>query len=804
MEGHEAHDFLAAPGWSLILGNAGKAFIIFGVLFFLLCAVLPMMKREKVATTCFVLGSLSLFAAFASLVTLFVTDQFQFQYISSHSWRDLDLKYKIAAVWSGQQGSFLLWACTSALFGLLALRSTGPLKRWFTTTFSVFLACLCGILAYETPFNILADAPLNGVVRVPTNGAGLTASLQNYWVVIHPPTIFLGFGSLSVMFAFAVAAMMAGKPTDWAARVRPWSLISLAVLGLGLCMGGFWAYETQGWGGFWAWDPVENVSFVPWIFTAALVHGIIVQTTRKRWNGTNLLMAGLPFLLFVYGTFLTRSGFLSKFSNHSFAEMNRVALWILLGLLVAAIIAFMTLWITKGRRIGKEADVPPQSLGFNREAAYQTGVMLLCGLAATIAIGMSIPFFMGLMNHEGKVVEEPLYHNVVVWFFIPIMLLVAAGPFLSWKKNRSVDFWNRFFTILGATLFISGIAVLGFKFSDWGQHADTSQLIDFPLGIRVNRFYWVICLLLVCTLAAVSNIWRIIETFKKSKMGIGGFVAHIGLAMALAGLILSRGLERKVSMNVMQGSPAQGLGYLITYKSMTSTPDGDRDNKVLFDVTSMTDQRQTTFEARPGFFLVPGQDGKPGEFTWPHIEHTLTHDVYLSLGPPQFTLWEDPIMIKPGETHVEKFEGDPSEGPSLSITYEKFVMHGEPGQPGTRFGAKLKIVENGKTYYCEPTLSTSLEPDLVRATDNFYATFSQINAADKSIALQLPFTRILYPIELFYKPMTILVWLGTAILTLGGLLSALYRRRRPTIEEPASVVPPVHVEEDEHAPVATA
>src|ERR1044072_687528 len=463
-------------------------------------------RREKLGRLAFVLGCSTIAGAFASLATLFVTDQFHFEYVANHSWRSIPFAYKVAAVWAGQQGSFLLWALTSAIFGVLVLRKTGAFQRWFVIVYSIFLASLCGILAYETPFHLIKDFFVQGIQYAPPDGGGLNPSPQNYWVITHPPTIFMGFGSLAVPFALAVAALLNRDAKSWVPIVRPWALISLSILGLGLVMGGLWAYETQGWGGFWAWDPVENVSFVPWLFTVAFVHGLIVQSTRSRWHGTTLLMGGLPFLTFVYGTFLTRSGFLSKFSVHSFAEMNRSALWILLGLLVALSAGFVGVWVTLGRKLGKANDKPQQQDGFNRETGDRFGVILLTGLATAIGLGMSVPFFVGLGGGNGKVVEEPLYHSVVVWFFAPIMLLIGLVPFLSWRKQqqtrgagevRAVPAYIRLLNVFGITIGVLGLTMMALKFpfmTDWSIHAHELPPIDFPFGVHVPRFSWAIFL----------------------------------------------------------------------------------------------------------------------------------------------------------------------------------------------------------------------------------------------------------------------------------------------------------------------
>ncbi len=343
-------------------GQAGSLFVFAGIVFFAIAILSALLqgrfpKLARLGTPTLWLGSISIFGAMACLMTLFIKNQFQYEYVFARADIHTDLKYKIAGVWSGQQGSFLLWACCSALFGLLALKGTGVYKRWYTLVFAVFLGSLCGILAYETPFHPIHEVMRDGKIFVPPTGQGMTPSLQNYWVVIHPPTIFLGFGALAVLFAYSIAGMLSGNLKDWVAYVRPWSMLALTLLGIGLVMGGLWAYETLGWGGFWMWDPVENTSFVPWIFLAAFVHGMIVQTNKGRWHGANLWFAALPFLTFCYGTFLTRSGYLTKVSVHSFAEMDKSALKILIAFLVVAIGSFIGTYLWKGRKAAKAADL---------------------------------------------------------------------------------------------------------------------------------------------------------------------------------------------------------------------------------------------------------------------------------------------------------------------------------------------------------------------------------------------------------------------------------------------------------------
>lgn len=774
-----------APSWSLAVGQAGKyaiwaaiAFFVLSLLGYALSAKKPALS--KVATASFWLGSVGLATAFGCLITLFVKNQFQFEYVFARADVHTDLKYKVAGVWSGQQGSFLLWGVCSALFGVLALPGTGPYRRWFGATFAVFLGSIAGILAYESPFTLIPQVVEASHVHMPATGNGMTPSLQNYWIVIHPPTIFLGFGALTIMFAYAVAAMISGDIKGWAQRVRPWSLVSLGILALGICMGGFWAYETLGWGGFWMWDPVENASFVPWLLLAAFVHGIIVQVTRSRWHGTNLWLGALPFLAFLYGTFLTRSGSLGDTSVHSFANMDRAALNILKGVMGVCFFGFLGLYLFRGRKLVAEANKPLEGVGkLHREGLYGAGASFLSLFGIVLAIGMSWPMFMAIANKSVARIEEPAYHMVVVWFFIPLILLMAIAPFVSWRGNTK-NLPDRLIILLSVALFVTGLTALGLKIPSWGTGSLGGATVAMPFGGKAPAVYWVIFLLVLCALAAVGNLWRLIETMKRSRSSAGAFLSHFGLATLLAGLIVSRGLEQKEEVMINGTKPASALGYTMVVKELTGSSLQDRDSKLVMDVTAPDGSK---FEARPGLFYNRNMNsGQDEPFTWPHVERGLGHDVYLALHAPIMYAWEgDGQWFKVGEKQTLN---------GITVQYDKMSMTGEPGSPSAKFFAHLKVTIDGQTYEAAPSLSGELIPDMPFVGPDLRVAMLSMDAKDKSARLQMIFSQPLYPVTMFTKPLTGLVWGGTGILFLGGLLSAWARRRPRTVD----------VEEEEPTP----
>jgi len=763
----------AASSASLFAGTLGKysiwiAFALFAGL--TVFAFLPEnLTLRRLRNVSFVGGTLAIATAFGVLTWLFVNNQFQYGYVFNHGDTTTSLEYKVAGVWTAQEGSFLLWALTSAVFGALTLRSVGEYHKFYTGIYGSVLAILMAILINETPFNLLDNVTQNGIVYVPPRGDGMTPALQNYWVVIHPPIIFVGFGSLTVPFALAFAAMIMGKVDDWVKYVRPWSLAGLSILGLGISLGGLWAYETQGWGGFWAWDPVENVSLVPWLVLAAFIHGVIVQAATTRWIPSNLLLGGLPFLLFVYGTFLTRSGLLDNVSNHSFASMDEKARGILKGGLITLTAAFSLLWVFRGTRL-KSANPRPANAGkgISREDAYTTGTVLLSLLAFVVSLGMSWPVIKAATSSGTQQrVEEALYHQVTVWMYLPLMVLMGTAPFLKWKSESLKTVLQRLYVITCVTLGLLGVGLILIKNPTFGVGLDPAATVAGPNNSKLPLIPVMLALMFVTMFVAVTNLVRAVEVGRKSKLGTGGFITHFGLAVLLGGLILSRGFEREERIFVREGSPSQAMGYEISFNRLDMKDSFDRDGRVVFDVKAPTGEK---FEAKPSLYYYE-QNGEIKANVWPWIRTTASHDLYLAMREPEINVWAKPLEVKPGESKTES---------NITVKYNEFTSNGKQG-PGAKFGAKLAITYQDKTYNVEPYLEIGdqgMVPSLTRVSDDFIVSLTRFDAGSRTAFINLMFSPPIYPIQVFYKPLTSLIWVGTGIFTIGGFISAIYRRAR--------------------------
>ncbi|MBS1714658.1 MAG: cytochrome c biogenesis protein CcsA [Armatimonadetes bacterium] len=800
---------MAAPPWSLALGQFGSASVVVALVLQVASLVLWLFvpkapKLEAWARLSFTLGCVAFFGALASVVTLFVNDQFQYKYVFDHGSKETPLKYKIAGTWSGQEGSILLWGSASALFGLLTAGRTGADRRWYSVVYAAFLACVAAILAFESPFDLNL---VGGKAVVPATGVGLNPTLMNYWMVIHPPVIFCGFGSLTVLFAWSVAAMVRKDMTSWLPAVRPWALVSTAVLGVGLAMGGFWAYETLGWGGFWMWDPVENTSFVPWVGVAAFLHGIMVQTSRQKWFFTNAVLAGLPFPLFCYGTFLTRSGFLGDTSVHSFAEMDSKALWILITLVVVGTTGFLTLWGVRATQLKASLPAPKDMKPFpvNRESLIGIGVWLLVGFGIVTAIGMSVPFFQTIAGQKPKVVEEQLYNTVLSFFFLPLTVMMAVGPFLTWRGASVRDVVGKIVNVFSISLMLTGFCLIWVNFAGrqfFGidlpgvpvdQNATTMLLTKFP----VSRTAWTMVLTFFCLFGVVGAVWKAAETGKRSFTTFAGMLTHVGVGLAILGLIFSRGFEQKVdAFLITTSAPADALGYKLTAEP-SKTNFVDPNNKVKVKAVGP----DGTFVMEPGlYFRGMDESGQPMPMVWPAIHGRGLYDFYLVV--------HNLTMDASGPTQMAKGDQRLLKEEKLLLVYNGLKTEGPLGQKGATFKAQVSVETPDGHFDVEPTLrmgENGIENEPARVGDKFRVSLQSIDAKDKSATLQVHYNEPAYVAEAFYKPLTILVWLGVGIMTLGGGLAAWGRRPRRALR-PEPIVSEAEPEtlpkspENRHAP----
>jgi len=790
----------------------------------------------RVGRAAFVLAAACTLATAAVLGTLLLTHRFDVQYVYDHSARAMSPLYYFPSFWAGQEGSFLLWGFWIAILGVVLAWTSGAAERRVMPIYGAVLLFLMGMLVIKPPFLPTTDS--FGIQVTPTEGLGLNPNLENYWMVIHPPTLFLGFAALSVPFAFALAALGWREWDGWLKRALPWGLFGFAVLGLAMMMGGYWAYEMLGWGGFWEWDPVENGPFVPWMLLLGFLHAAQIQRVRGGFLKPTLLLALLPFSGALYETFLTRTGILNNFSVHSFSTLGGNANNVLLGVLLLAVAVSVGALAWRSKTIPKSETATEDVQ--SREFGYTMAIVLLTLCAGIAAAGLSAPLLTGigvklhLADFQGAVRED--YHNKAMF---PLAVLLAigmgAGPHLAWRGKSSAS---------GAKLVwsyaISVVAALGFVLA--AKHLGTpltgGKLIPELLLFTASVF------------ALVSNVLLLARLFPRKAQvqvlakpspvrpvwTVGGTLSHLGAAVMLIGIVcLVVFYKKDPDVQLVQDRPCGVLGtpdpaslcqepdaaYTMVYRGMTGNWQTDKDNALLFDVASTTSREH--FTARLPFALRPVDGGEKKIFGHPAIIHHAGGDLYLALkdGPNEFykkPVWQP--VLKLGDTKQINLHPDDPEHPKIYTI--NFMYFDNPMGPMVRatgqmppvfpVSAVLRVTYQGKT--------TMVKPQFIRYRDNSLPKSPEVKlpgggligftamsagssdkanpgvgAADESATISIredtgpPAQE--FELEVTTRPLISFVWIGTLLLFFGGLISMRRRILENRLEPAADLLPSV-------------
>jgi cytochrome c-type biogenesis protein CcmF len=717
----------------------------------------------KWARWAFIGAFLMILAAEGVLQYALVAGRYELQYVFSFSERALPLWYKIAGAWAGQEGSFLLWAIWTGLYGLFLMRTAGRSEPWVMTVYAAIVLCLMGILAYQSPFApVPPPEDASSMPFPPRDGLGLNPSLENIWMTIHPPIIFAGFAALAVPFAYAIAALWRHEYQEWVVRVRPWAIYATTLLGFGLALGGYWAYETLGWGGFWAWDPVENTSYFPWLFMAAAVHGLMLQVNRGRMTRWNPLLCALPFLLFVYGTFLTRSGVLAEVSVHSFDALAKSALGILLLMLGGGTLLTLGLWVWRFRlaQTSSTCQTGQTGWGFSREAAVRWGILLLILSALISLVGTSWPLIMKLIRGQPVSLQPTFYNQVHAPWVVVAAIVLAAAPMLRWSGMGLDDILQRLT-------------------KSWVMAVATGFVLFF-LGFREPITLLVVVLLAFAAYANLGAIWRRVRT---SRVTIGGFLTHFGLAVGIIGLILSNAYEGKQRVIVIQGQDTMAFGYRWRYLGMTGDaqqfgdPRFDKHNRVRIEVARHGEK----FIAEPRFYL-DRRRMQNNSVVWPWIRRWWDHDLYVSFfAPPQ---------VDASPLTARLHEGEKAQVGDYTLRFLQLRGEGAMGKEGFRAIARVRLHKAGwkQPVEVEPfrvVTQNGVIPVPITLPDGAVLVMGDMDVGQRLVEFQLlmvpgkseTWLRWVLPLEVYYKPFTILVWLGPPLALLGGLLAMVRRAR---------------------------
>ena len=457
------------------------------------------------------------------LITAFLTDNFALNYVAQNSSRAQALPFKISGMWSGQSGSLLLWTFVLASFALVMSRGGRKSGQILTpaavSVVSATTLFFGGLVAFvANPFMLNA--------QIPQDGLGMNPLLQNYWMQIHPPTLYIGYVGCTVPFAFAVSALLHRKfDHEWVAVIRRWVLFTWVILTLGIVMGGVWAYETLGWGGYWAWDPVENASLMPWLSATAFLHSIMLQARRGLLKNWNIALVTLTFLLSIFGTFLTRSGVVQ--SVHSFAESSIGGYF----LSFLGVIFVFSLALIFWRRDELHSEATVES-GLSREGAFMLNNWLLLGSTVAVLWGTVYPTLSEAIGGQRVVVGQDYFNNVMAPLGLMLLALTGAAPLLAWRRATPQSVWKALkFPLLWALAF----APLLWFLADYRTGAATSFVISLFVFLAIgNEFYRGIKTLRAKRGDGVFDATANLVTFNPARYG--GYIVHLGVATMFIGI----------------------------------------------------------------------------------------------------------------------------------------------------------------------------------------------------------------------------------------------------------------------------
>ncbi len=713
-------------------------------------------------------GSLLLAGASALLIlALFLLQRYDIRYVYDYSSSELELRYRIAAVWAGQPGSLVVWALGGLIIAPFLMRRTREHEPYVLALLMMLQAMLIVFMLIRNPF--LPTEPVPGMPYPPLDGRGLNPQLHNVWMVIHPPTLFVGYGLLGVPFCMALAGLWRRDYDGWARMALPWTVAGWTVLGLALTMGGYWAYESLGWGGYWAWDPVENSSLVPWLTGTALLHGLLVQRTHGGLRRANFFLAVLTYGFVFYASFLTRSGVLSNFSVHSFVEE---------GLKTVMISAMIALLVLGGGLLSMRwRDVPRKALSealLSRDTVFVLMMLTFVIVALVIAFGTSMPWITSIKGLSAGL--ERFFGRA---FNIDNGTQFGGQPFTDGRFSLMPDFFKRTASPLAlvlVTLMTVG-PLLGWRDTNarklllalrWPfAAAVVLTSAGIVLGVRDGM---ALAFLALSAFALGSNVLMIVRTLRSGWLRIGGYLAHVGMALLLVGVVGSYAYASpEEKLVIKQGETQCIFKHCFTFWGYDERPDGKHVLRLEVDRAG-----GAAFIATPDVYYNARMGA---DVRTPAIKRYLWQDLYIA--PEQYLPAVD-------LNSAEVVPGVQNEIGPYSLRFERFDVEDHlSAEKYAIVQATVTVTYENQVAQLKPQLRLEADKAFtevpVELPDGKLLVLENINPGAQMAKLRvdglnlppLP-ARAVFTVST--KPAIALVWLGALLMALGGALAVVRRR----------------------------
>ena len=749
----------------------------------------------------FMIHALSVFGIFATLFYLIFNHYFEYNYVWSHSSTALPFKYLLSCFWEGQEGSFLLWSTWNCILCFFIIAKKGkweaPIMAVISLTQVILSTMLLGLYFFgekigSNPFILLREqmvgAPIfqqaNYLASI-TDGNGLNPLLQNYWMVIHPPILFLGFASTLIPFAFAIAIMWKNDYEDFIMPLIKWTLFSCMILGTGIMMGGAWAYESLNFGGYWAWDPVENASLVPWIVMLAGLHTLMIYKATGYSLKTTLMFFILSFVLVLYSTFLTRTGVLGETSVHAFTGEGSSLFYHLLVFMFLFFLLGLFLFFKNFKKI-PDLKKEEEALS-SREFWMFIGSLVLMISVVQITYTTSMPVWNQMFGTK-LTITDPITHYNKIQLWITLLVLLGTGSVYYFKFKHSNIREVAFKLALPFLLAIISTSIISY--------------------LQVLRSAPIVALMFAANFSVWANLFFIIRVLKWKTIKWGGTTAHIGFGLMVIGIILSSYNKQVISVNrlgidfqmgkkteeenkresrenllLFRNMPVTMAGYTLTY--IGDTVDGPNH---YYRIKYQT-RKDDTGTIKEEFVLAPNAQINPkmGLISSPDTKHYLTHDVFTYI-----TSTIDKSQIKDTVSYTSK---KMKIGDSAFFASGFMVFHGF----NTQVSSKNYIPQTGDIAVSAKLTAYNLEGDsldvspvyIIRGRQeeliedtitkyNLYTRLSKIlpNENAAMIDFKQPSAMNDYVImKAILFPYINVLWLGTVIMILGFLLSLIKRIR---------------------------
>ncbi len=754
----------------------------------------------KVARTAFAIETIAIIGTFITLYYIISHHLFEYKYAWQHSSRSLQMEYLLSCFWEGQEGSFMLWMFWHAILGWPLIMRGGKHEAptlMVLNAVQVFLGTMIlgiyvfGVKIGSSPFTLLRnemDAPIfaqANYLQFVQDGNGLNALLQNYWMVIHPPILFLGFAASSIPFCFAMGGLFTKDYTGWTKPVLPWALLAAGALGLGIMLGAAWAYESLTFGGYWAWDPVENASLVPWLLLIAGLHTNLIFNKSGYSLRITYIFYALGFILVLYSTFLTRSGVLGDSSVHAFTDlgMNKQLLSFLLFFTILGG-AMIALRYKKIPSLKKEEEL------YSREFWMFIGALVLF-LSGTVIIGKtSLPVYNKIFGTSIAAPEdiEYSYNQIQVWVAVILGLLTAVTQYFRYKNTPPGTFFKRIAwpTAIALVVAAAFITFQGISYDKKG--------IGFQIALYIA--------LVAACYAIVGNAAYIWSGLKGKIRLAGASVAHVGFGLVMLGILLSAGNREVLSLNTTGISPLKvtdaespmenstlikgvstDMGrYMVTYEQDSVNP---RDRKRYYSILFEAKNGRDTFRLYPN--VIENNKGMEGLSPNPDSRHYFHKDIFTYL-----TFLSDPAVknrdttsfkdqtVAVGDTTfysrgfwtLENLELNPTDGKFSPFVGDTIVS-----------GRIVVFAKDGRQYVSRPAFRIKgnellMMPDTVMSQSLIFMLKRPGDLAKKEVEMGIKETNAILDfvtLKVFEFPWINFLWLGVLLTTLGFGMSMVQR-----------------------------